>query len=388
VAYPPYRTFPDHALEIGHKTHGAIACAQCHDGTRGPPHRRCTGCHDGARTPGHGPPMSECARCHVPASGVPEPPKLVMTSKIEILVTSTFSHPRHAARSPAGRQCTTCHAAIAQTDDRQLPRPTAADCAAAGCHDGKAAFPVTSSCTKCHQDVPRARFEVARPETRFSHATHRGKQLPCATCHPLAKSGEVLVAGHAPCAPCHAEDFGKRWPTICGACHNATEPWRPLTADRLPPERTEFGATIDHGKHRGPCASCHALTTQAAQLRPPRGHRACLGAGCHAVSGGPAPVMSACEGCHEEGRAEARLRARRAAPWSVRVRFDHAPHRRGKDGEVACTACHADLSAPDLASLQTPRKATCAGCHDGGTAFKLTGTTCTRCHGGAKAGGP
>jgi len=261
-------------------------------------------------------------------------------------------------------------------------------CAPAGCHDGKAAFPITAACTKCHQDAPKGRFEVARPDARFSHATHGPKQLPCAGCHPLGERGEVLVAGHAACAPCHAEDFGRRRPTICGACHNATEPWRPLTPDRLPPERTEFGATIDHRKHPGACASCHALTTQAAQLRPPRGHGACLGAGCHAVSGGPAPAMSACEACHQASRAEERRRARLAAPWSVRARFDHATHRRSKDGELPCTACHVDLSAPELASLRTPPKATCAGCHDGGAAFKLTGTTCTRCHGGAKPGGP
>src|SRR5262249_9115870 len=151
--------------------------------------------------------------------------------------------------------------------------------------------------------------------------------------------------------------------------------------DRLPPERTEFGATIDHGKHRGACATCHSLTTQSAQLRPPRGHRACLGSGCHAASGGPAPAMTACQSCHEESRASARLRARLPARWSVRAKFDHETHRRSKEGDIACTACHNDLSAPDLASLQTPRKAACAGCHDGATAFKLTGTTCTRCHG-------
>ena len=388
VAYPPYRRFPDHALQIGHKTHQAIACTQCHDGARGLPHRRCAGCHDGAATPGHGPAMTACPKCHAAASGVPEPVRLAMNSQVEIVVTSAFSHPRHAARGAAGRQCATCHAGISDTDERQLPRPTTASCAAPGCHDGKAAFPTTASCTRCHKDAPKARFEVARPDTRFSHATHRPKQLPCAGCHPLAKSGEVLVAGHAPCAPCHAEDFGKRRPTICGACHNATEPWRALKADRLPAERTEFGATIDHGKHRGACTACHSLTTTTAQLRPPRGHRACLGAGCHAVAGGPAPLMSACEGCHAEGRAEARLRARLAAPWSVRAAFDHAPHRRSKDGELACTACHDDLSGPDLASLRTPAKATCAGCHDGATAFKLTGTTCLRCHGAKPRQGP
>lgn len=390
VAYPPYRLYPDHALEIGHKTHRATACAACHDGARGAPHRRCAGCHDGSRAPGRGPAMTACAGCHAPASGAPEPPRLRMTSEVEIVVTSAFSHARHAARSAAGRQCASCHAAILETDDSQLPRPTARDCATAGCHDGKAAFPTTAACTRCHQDVPAQRFEVARPMERFSHARHRALPAwqaappPCAGCHPLAPGGEVTVAGHAPCAACHADDFGERRPKICGACHNATEPWRRLVPDRLPAERTEFGATIDHGKHRGACTSCHALTTVAAQLRPPRGHKACIGAGCHATAAGPAPRMTACEACHAEGRAEDRRRARLVAPWSVRAAFDHATHRRGKDGELACTACHADLSAPDLASLGTPAKATCAGCHDGGAAFKLTGTTCTRCHGGAK----
>jgi c(7)-type cytochrome triheme protein len=386
VAYPPYRKFPDHALQIGHKTHRAVACVACHDEKRGAPHRRCAGCHDGAA--GHGPPMTACARCHAPASGAPDPPQLVMTKDIEIVTKSAFSHAKHAARGGAGRQCTACHAAIAETDERQLPRPTAADCATAGCHDGAAAFPPTAACTRCHQDVPKARFEVARPDKRFSHATaaHRGAQLPCATCHPLAKSGEVLVAGHAPCAACHADDFGKRRPTICGACHNATEPWRALKPDRLPPDHTEFGATLDHGKHPGACTVCHSLAAAGAQLRPPRGHRACTGAACHAVGGGPAPAMSACEGCHEEGRAAAREGARLLAPWSVRAAFDHATHRRSKDGALRCEACHADLAGPDVKALKTPPKAACAGCHDGAAAFKLTGTTCTKCHRRASSG--
>ena len=55
-----------------------------------------------------------------------------------------------------------------------------------------------------------------------------------------------MVAGHTACAGCHADDFGARWPKKCGACHNATEPWRALIADRPLPERTEFGATLDH----------------------------------------------------------------------------------------------------------------------------------------------
>lgn len=386
VERPAYRRDPDHALAIGHLDHAAIACAQCHTapraarGTPAPPaavHRRCLGCHDGSGAAGRGPAMTACAGCHVAASGRPAPPALRMDRDVEIVVTSAFSHARHASRSPAGRACTTCHAAVRATNDAQLPRPTADGCAAPGCHDARAAFPITAACTRCHQDAPARKFEVERPDARFSHAAHAAL-LPfvaCASCHPLAASGEVAVAGHAACAGCHAEDFGIRRPRTCGACHNATEPWRALQADRLPPARSEFGAALDHAVHPGACASCHRLATEIAELRPPRGHRACTGAGCHAVSSGAAPALTACEGCHARGREAARLAERLAAPWSVRARFRHAPH-----AQTACATCHVDG-----ATTAPPAKAQCAPCHDGRTAFKLTGTHCARCHTGAAA---
>ncbi|HEX7836262.1 MAG TPA: cytochrome c3 family protein, partial [Kofleriaceae bacterium] len=72
-------------------------------------------------------------------------------------------------------------------------------------------------------------------------------------------------------------------------------------------------------------------------------------------------------------------------PWSVRRSFDHAAHARTGDGRpLGCGACHVDLHGPDVTALATPAKATCAPCHDGATAFKLTGTTCTRCHEGVR----
>jgi hypothetical protein len=272
---------------------------------------------------------------------------------------------------------------VQDTDDNVLPAPSAASCATARCHDGQAAFAVTAACTRCHLAPDQAGFKVARPSARYSHASHAEVDLPCATCHPLTRSGEVTVAGHAPCATCHAEDFGRRQPRICGACHNGTEPWRALVPDRGPAERTEFGATLDHGKHLLACTSCHALATSEAQLRAPRGHRACTGEACHAVASGPAPRLGRCDACHRRGLAADRRAARLAAPWSVRRAFDHAPHARDpRNGALACVACHVDLGAPDVTSLATPPKPTCAPCHDGATAFKLTGTTCTRCHQG------
>jgi c(7)-type cytochrome triheme protein len=384
VPYPPYAIDRDFNLAIGHKQHAQTACSACHapPETRSPPaapHTRCIGCHDGS----HGPSMERCGGCHPQASGSPQPPEL---AALNDTVTTTFSHRRHAARSARGRECTSCHAAIRTTNDSELPRPHVRDCAAAGCHDGRVAFATTAACTRCHISEP-PRFKVARPTARFTHGGPHAaavRDAACGSCHPIA-DGEVIRAGHAACERCHTDDFGAREPKICGACHNGTEPWRALIADRAPPERTELGASLAHSKHAGKCTACHSLRTAGAELRPPRGHGACTPAGCHAVTGGPAPQLAACTGCHRIGLARERERARADAPWSVRSAFQHAPHRLGRDGkELACNACHVDLGASDVRALATPPKATCAPCHDGGAAFKLTGTTCGRCHGKAR----
>jgi len=391
VHYPPYALEPNFAITVGHRRHLAVGCAQCHTGGKPAPHRRCAGCHDGSAAAGHGPAMTACTGCHMPAAGRPLPPSILHA---EVNVAGAFSHAKHAARGGAGARCLLCHVAVLDTDDNILPAPSAETCAAARCHDGAAAFAITFACTRCHLDPGDPGFKVARPTLRYSHEAHirragdaspAAAQPPCAICHPLARTGEVGVVGHGPCATCHADDFGRRQPRICGACHNATEPWRALVADRSPVERTELGATLDHENHPGPCADCHRLTTPASQLRPPRGHRACTGRACHAVTGGPSPPLTACESCHRAGRARDREAARLAAPWSVRAKFDHASHAQLTLGHApACIACHVDLRAADATSLPTPPKATCAPCHDGTTAFKLTGTTCTRCHQGAQ----
>lgn len=381
--YPPY-VATDFALAMPHKGHKDVACASCHFVKPKGPHARCAGCHDGAKAPV----MTKCNGCHTPGSGSPLPPRMIEPFDT---VTAEFSHPKHAARGGAGAQCTTCHAEINATDDSLLPRPKQKSCGIGGCHDGKAAFGVNVACTRCHTAPPPRRFEVERPTERYLHATtHKDVKLPCAACHPLGAMGEPVVTGHQACVPCHEERFGERRRAtdpvkddapkqICGACHTATEPWRKLTADRPLPDRTEFGATMSHDKHPGlACALCHSLTTAAVQLRPPRGHKACTGAACHALKGGVAPELTACESCHELGLAAKRTAIRTTMAWSVRATFDHRPH----PGE--CASCHDDLHGDTVLGLATPKKPSCQPCHDGGKAFKLTGTTCTRCHPGAQ----
>jgi c(7)-type cytochrome triheme protein len=374
VPYPPYTSEQDFNVAFGHKKHAPVDCVTCHTKHRAEPHARCA-CHlVESKTLG---PVARCELCHTPAMGKPQPPELaVLRDTVEV----TFAHDAHAVRGGRGRECATCHAAIRTTDGPELPRPTVTDCATAGCHDGRVAFATTTACTRCHATAPE-RFTVTRPSGRFVHAGGHAGTLdqPCTSCHPIV-GGEVTRAGHAACASCHAADFGARRPTICGACHVATEPWRKLLADAPPPPSTEFGAELDHTRHAQPCASCHALRTASAELRPPRGHAACSRAGCHAVANGPAPHLGECTSCHRLGLVDARRASRAKDPWSTRGAFEHSAHvRDGSGAELACAACHATLTG-DVVALPAPAKATCAPCHDGAHAFSLTGTGCTRCH--------
>ena len=371
---------PNATVQFGHKAHAQIGCAKCHDPgkpRRGKTHERCAGCHDGRQAKV---PMSECATCH-PAGNdqTLSRPTLVRS---QIAVTSAFSHAKHAGRA---KQCTACHAAIAGTNELALPSPTLVTCT--GCHDGKTVFGALTKCTKCHVDVPKGEFSVARPDKAFSHAKHDAAVTqPCGGCHRLSKTGEIETGGHLACVEgCHTHEaeFGLRNPTICGACHDGTEPWRPLAADKLPADTTEFGTNLDHRKHAASCGSCHTLTTPRTELRPTRGHRACATAGCHAMTTGPAPQMASCEACHQRGVIAAREAARLSARWSVRATFNHRVHATKVAAE--CGRCHTDVSSPTTLSIAAPPKAVCAaaGCHDGGGAFKVTGTSCTRCHPGA-----
>ncbi len=381
---PPPEGAHDFGARFGHQRHATIACTQCHDMRSGakPPrvHDRCAGCHDGSGQTGRGPAMSTCATCHPATTATDARPAAARTDAL----TTAFSHPTHAGLGPLGKDCAKCHAGARTTDEAVLPHPTMQSCATGGCHDGKAAFATTNACTRCHTKAA-VRYEVARPTSRFLHVGFHAEVVakrPCGACHALGSRGDTLVASHDACVECHAKDFAARVPQICGACHNATEPWRALVADRGPPDRTEFGASLDHGKHTQPCAQCHVLRTQTAQLRPPRGHASCTGAGCHAAKSGPAPTLETCDGCHRAGLAAARNDARLHAPWSVRAAFDHATHATDDAHQpIACTSCHTSLAGADLVALPSPAKATCAPCHDAGkTAFKLTGTTCSRCH--------
>jgi c(7)-type cytochrome triheme protein len=381
VAYPPYALDPDFGLALSHAAHDqTVPCRTCHDANGAPAggtsHGRCTACHLAPRTSSI-PAMTSCSSCHAPAWGPARSAELITGP----LALPGFSHARHAKKAP-GAACKQCHAQVAAAAAADLPGPTTADCATSGCHDGGKAFATTEACTRCHTGAPTTSYQLVRPDRRFSHEKHRAR-LPdatCASCHALDRRGEATAPAHRACsdAACHGADFASTTPLTCGACHVAIEPWRALRADALPPGETEFGAAMPHRRHTGrglACTGCHGQASAQRELRPPRGHASCRGDGCHAAgAAAPAPPLDDCGGCHRAGIVDARIQERLAADWSVRARFTHAPH------AADCESCHAAVWQTD-ALPSPPAKATCAGCHDGSAAFKMTGHGCARCHG-------
>jgi len=384
-SFPPYGPDGEFAISMSHAAHASVAgsCRACHgtppepDQAARPPakgHARCAACH--TREAG-GIGMTACAGCHTPAVG---PVRAPHSDAGAFPVRRRFSHKKHAAR---GAACASCHAGAVAAKGDLVPTPRKAQCV--GCHDGKKAFStVEPECRRCHAAPDR---EEPAPERKrraqFSHAAHA--ESDCRVCHEIDASGQPgpIGRGHRPCsdARCHASDFADRAPIICTVCHARAEPWRDLHIDPQPADSTEFEVRFPHALHRATCARCHTARPSG-RFGQVDGHAACSGSGCHARSGGARPALTECASCHQRGGGD--TRSRRARRWSVRERFTHRKHfSEPSDARraVACAECHTTVArATGLADLRPPAKATCARCHDGGAAFKLTGHSCNRCH--------
>jgi len=420
-----------HARALATAKAGVLTCVTCHDvnrptAVRG--HRTCFGkCHGKRpRKPRKGRAyvkldakrLRVCTTCHAPTalsaltkSGIKPPPVTLPLPKrtADLAVTTGvypvgkgFSHARHDSRSKAS--CASCHRGVMLSLNNKPRRPRKLDCA--GCHNGKKAFSMTAAkCRQCHFSGGNRIHRHATKLVRFSHKAHkrRGNLGSCATCHTLTGNGTPLGAArnHAPCSNsgCHRAEFKSLQPKICGACHIARQPWRRLHRDVGAPAETEFGAHFSHKAHltgakprmKANCARCHQLASGKRELRPPRDHASCTGAGCHArvatVKGSAKPALNNCKACHSLELMRKHQLKRHTARWSVRSKFRHAAHKTrplaGKRGQpLACQQCHSSiLNSVVLRDVGTPQKKTCMGCHNGATAFKLTGHKCARCHG-------
>jgi c(7)-type cytochrome triheme protein len=315
--------------------------------------------------------MDACASCHRLGIGRDLTPHQTPSG-----APIQFSHASHLAR---GEACLPCHDAATHARGELVPRPTMVSCER--CHDGKAAFSALGACRRCHDRPDPTSLPSDAPVRMFAHVAHeaRGLALDCAGCHALTTGGAPAPVPHAACAGCHAADFRSPRPTTCGACHVGSEPWRPLRADAPRRLATEFGAEFSHAAHldgapprmAAGCAACHAGIPGGSERRIGAGHAACA---CHGVE---APRLDACTSCHKLGLLPARDLRRGSDPWSVAAKFRHDANH-----NISCARCHPTADAARAVDvIETPKKPACAGCHDGKTAFKMTGHACARCHG-------
>jgi c(7)-type cytochrome triheme protein len=141
----------NHAAHIA-KVSAENKCLGCHGNKlKGEPapenHKACAGCHGR----GEGPPMTQCATCHVSTPPAKRP-------ATEWSVRATFPHKKHE-NDPRGSNrttvCAECHSEVKNAKDlASIKAPTMAGCES--CHNGKNAFKTTGfECSRCHSAPPK-----------------------------------------------------------------------------------------------------------------------------------------------------------------------------------------------------------------------------------------
>lgn len=314
-----------------HEVHGprpnlADICTDCHSNRSveaepralSSKHQACQQCHSAHR---FAPERERCSECH---------------QKEQQLVTTWGKDPAKDAKRTAHKDCFDCHQGHGQ-------KPAAAACA--GCHPAAAGHG-HASCTTCHQP-------------------HRDKSATqaCATCHQ-GEEKVVRAAGrpeaHRQCSSCHAQHAPASTAVRCRSCH---EPESTLVRTASVAAHQRCSSCHDAHEFRrslGACAACH----QPASLGVHR--QTC--SQCHQVHGPPGGDQVDCQSCHAQ--------IKTAAGKHSQCRSCHSPHQ-SKQGEPACTACHASQKNGTLAWKASEHQA-CASCHP--THQPLEVKTCAACH--------
>lgn len=210
----------------------------------------------------------------------------------------TFSHSLH------GANCNACHPKIFQKKNNSNHVSMKAmeqgkSCGA--CHNGKRAFSVTGSCSKCHAgDIAIRTRSVGK--VVFSHDIHNGS-FGCEDCHPDTfkpknNSNHVTMkamSDGASCGACHDGSTAFGVTGDCATCH---------AGDILYKEKDAGNVTFPHAAHNDmfSCDECHPDLFKAergankATMEAMEG-----GASCGACHDGSSAfgVAEDCESCHK-----------------------------------------------------------------------------------------
>ena len=286
------------------------------------------------------------------------------------------------------------------------------------CHEGAdkldgAGMPAKDLCMACHEDLDKdparplekkvawfldakgepawSRFTKQSEEIRFSHGSHAGKGVACASCHEGIEKNTGLQPGMvqrmSACVACH-ESTATAY-TRCESCHSevtaATRPpnhernWKKMhgQASRTGEAAgTANNCTLCHEKNS--CAACHQ--TEAPdnhnQFWRLRGHGIAASVDrqrcqtCHTSDG--------CDRCHQE-----------TSPVSHTAGWD-CPRNRHCMGchlplqsSGSCFVCHKSTpghaTAPPMPAWHNPGL-NCRSCHAATLKHPDNGDSCISCH--------
>lgn len=326
--------------------------------------KSCGLCHNKVRAFG----LSQCSTCHL-TKEVP--------IKIPDFGAVIFSHKFHLELF----SCADCHSKIFRADGANphvsmKQMDNGLSCGA--CHEGKTAFSVTGSCTKCHT-VKDIKFDA---DALFSHNFHLDAGYKCGECH-----SQLFIAGPGSKRYLMRDmEIGKS----CGGCHNS----RVAFSVRGDCQKCHLGlpeisfnkapATFSHKIHTDPaknmyvCTDCHSgiFTGGKFSRRYTMGEmekdRSC--GACHDADIAFS-VTGSCDRCHNS-LAEVTF----DLPTAGKVAFSHAFHK-----EIyKCDDCHNKIfttgaQRKTYSMAQMEQGKSCGACHEGKTAFSVA-KDCNKCH--------
>lgn len=332
-----------------------------HDRTRYPLRGRharvaCASCHEASRGFGPRPAFTSCGSCHRDA------------------------HAGQATLAGTPADCATCHTV---GGFRPSSFTVAAHQKSAYALEGKHAG---VSCAACHKQGPVSAVATLGPARVIMRPPHKR----CADCHADAHGGQLRArADGGACESCHEvagfkpSTFtereharlrlgleGRHAEIACGACHGAERRGlpSPATAGGLGPARFAFALAAEIE-----CAACHV---------DPHARRF--------AAGGARARAEGCRACHD-------VKAFRPSTMAVAAHAATGFPLAGAHRAVACILCHAELKSPPSTSTLIGAAAqarglrfadtplTCAGCHETphGEQFVVRSDrgACEACHG-------
>lgn len=288
-----------------------------------------------------------------------------------------FSHKVHLKKKTeksANVSCKSCHLSPRETKAHVTMKEMEQGRSCGKCHNGQKAFSV-AKCTACHQ-VKNITFNIKETgPVQFSHAKHL-KSMQCNACH-----NELYTTGRNKSVKMAEMEKGKS----CGACHNGGKAFSIAKCDACHPapkqvvfKVKETGPTVfSHTKHveMYGCSSCHTKlfplgSNKRASMASMERGKSC--GACHNAK--EAFALSKCEKCHPVKEVSFKV------PKVGDARFSHKAHM-----EIyKCNDCHTRTfptrSGNRPVSMAEMKKAkSCGACHDGATAFTVSGN-CDTCH--------